>query len=169
MNKDNYLKRITLIMFVIIIGGIGVAGIAFYKLNAKINIILNDMQTENTSTIAQTESPDVVKADIIDATNINVLQKDILDAANIIVSANMADKVEEITKGLVTTEEKTIALAKWVCGNISNRKTSSSVNSAIGKNPYAWFAERAGLCRARAAVFEKMCAILNIPAKGLNM
>jgi hypothetical protein len=79
-----------------------------------------------------------------------------------LLKAQMAEKVENIVKGLTRDEDKVIAVAQWVSGNVSSKVQ-------YGNNVYTWFAGRTGLCGVRAALFVEMLSFLNIPAHIYNM
>jgi hypothetical protein len=80
----------------------------------------------------------------------------------------MANKVEELTYGIQTDQDKCIAIASWVCENISSRQ-GKLLTLPEFDNEYTWYAERTGLCGARSKLFVKMLEFLNIPAQTIDM
>jgi hypothetical protein len=85
-----------------------------------------------------------------------------------LITADMANKVEELTRGLDTDQDKALAIARWVSANISNRTPELSWLSGMG-NVWSWYAERQGLCGWRTEIFIEMLKLVNIPAKMFNM
>ncbi len=84
------------------------------------------------------------------------------------VMADMANRVEALTKGLNTEQEKCLAIARWVAGNIANRPGELTAVPYMD-SVYTWYAERAGLCGARSVIMVEMLKIANIPSKIFNM
>jgi len=76
--------------------------------------------------------------------------------------ANLADKVEEITAGADTDQERCLAIARWIPAHFSNRADPPGDN--LGR-----YAKRSGVCGTRAAIFVQMAGMLNIPAHIFNI
>lgn len=76
--------------------------------------------------------------------------------------AIFSEKIEQIVVGCKTEQEKTIAVARWISGNIRNERT-------VGGDEFSFFAERKGLCGARARLFVKAMEKLYIKAHVFNM
>ena len=74
----------------------------------------------------------------------------------------MAEKVESIVKDKITTEEKVIAIAKWVSSNTPN-------NLELGTNVYTYFGGRNGLCAMRTQVFVDILKYINVYSSFYNI
>ncbi len=87
---------------------------------------------------------------------------------NALNNAVLAEKVESICEGKKSNEEKVIAVAKWVCENISNREYDYPKNN-VQNSLFGWFSTRSGLCNARADICVNMIAFLNLNARIMNL
>lgn len=89
-------------------------------------------------------------------------QRTIAEKNENILRSLFAHQVFEIVKNLKSDEEKCMAVAKWVSGNISSQ--GNPKNSL-----YESFSTRSGLCGYRARLFVEMLQYLNIPAMVFNI
>lgn len=79
-----------------------------------------------------------------------------------VLSALLAEKVEQITAGADSPQEVCLRIARWLSANISNREDS-------GRDALDWFVSRAGQCGARAGLFVRMAALRNVHARLFNL
>jgi len=79
-----------------------------------------------------------------------------------VLTAMLAEKVEQLTAGIETDEERALAICEWVAANLSNR-------AQIPGDHLTWFAERAGYCGERATLAVEMLELAFIPARLFNI
>lgn len=85
-----------------------------------------------------------------------------------IISADMANKAEEITKGMTSPQDKCIAVAQWVSENIIARN-GGVPSEPLRDDVYGWYADRTALCGGSSLIFSKMLNFLNIENKILYL
>ncbi len=105
--------------------------------------------------------------------NMNIMRAEVNQLLNdkprwAVIMSDMANRAEELTKGLKTDQDKCLAIARWIAANISNRPGELTGRHGLD-DVYTWYAERAGLCGARAVIMIEMLKLVNIPAKSFNM
>jgi len=85
-----------------------------------------------------------------------------------LIMADMANRVETLTQGLDSEQEKALAVARWVAANISSRPNELAYLPGMN-NIWTYYSERAGLCLARSQIFIEMLKLINIPAVNLGL
>jgi len=92
---------------------------------------------------------------------IQSMERELEQTKQNLLSARLAEKVEQLVEGAADDQDRCLRLARWVVGHISNRQERGGDLNC--------FATRSGFCRARADLFVKMCALQHIPARVFNL
>jgi len=79
-----------------------------------------------------------------------------------VLSALLAEKVEQVVTGAPGDQERCLRLARWVAAHVSNRPAPDG-------DELTWFAHRAGECGARARLLVRMLQMLHVPAGVFNL
>lgn len=88
---------------------------------------------------------------------IDELSRQVEQTREDILGAMLAEKVEQLTKGISGDQERCLRIAAWIAGHISNQDDSFATMDVL--------ATRAGLCYGRARLFVKMLSYLSIEAR----
>lgn len=93
---------------------------------------------------------------------IRSLEAQLKNSRETVLTAMLAEKVEQLTADIETDEARALAICEWVAANISNR-------AQVPGDHLTWFAERAGLCGERATLAVEMLELAYVPARVFNI